>query len=169
MLALLHARFAGPFGNGAQYVFMEHVRNGAGYDCERTIDALAMSMWKRDGLLLHGFEVKCSRSDWLTELRTPAKAGAWVGLVDRFWLVVADDSIVRVGELPEAWGLIVLRAGELVVVVEPRPLRPEHAKKPAKVPLPPALGRSALAAMMRAACRSEATSVEEEVVAGEPG
>ena len=71
----------------------------------RTADFVAQDMWEAKGLILHGHEVKVSRSDWLTELADPSKAEAIKRYCDRWWLVVPDRSIVR-DDLPEGWGLL---------------------------------------------------------------
>jgi hypothetical protein len=79
---------------------------------------MAMSLWPSRGLLLSAFEVKCSRSDWLRELKDPSKAEAFQRYVDFFYLVVSDEKIVAPGELPVTWGLMAPRGGGLGVVVE---------------------------------------------------
>lgn len=57
---------------------------------------------------VHGFEIKISRSDWLRELKTGGeKSVFWRAYCNYFWLVVPDASIVKPGELPEGWGLLV--------------------------------------------------------------
>jgi hypothetical protein len=71
--------------------------------------------------------VKVSRSDWLTELRDPEKAEAFRPYMHYWWLVVSDASIVRDGELPEGWGLIVksgsvLRAKVKAPRLDPMPM-----------------------------------------------
>lgn len=128
MLDLLAARYDVNNGNGPRYVFAEHVRNEAGfggYDREqwlagngrrstlRTADAMAVDLWPSTGNLVHGFEVKVSRSDWLCELRDPTKADAFRRFCDHWWLVVPDASIVR-DDLPDGWGLLAVgRDGKL--------------------------------------------------------
>lgn len=111
LLGLLRRRYAQMNGNGPRWALIPHVRNGAGWGGEtglgglRTCDALAVALWTSDGLGLHGHEVKCSRADWLRELKDPTKADAWLRYCDRWWLVAAPG-VVRDGELPEGWGLI---------------------------------------------------------------
>lgn len=90
------------------WALLEEVRDAAGYDATRSADALAMSLWKSRGLELHGFEIKVSRSDWLREKGSPEKAESISRYCDRWWLVVSDESIVKDGEVPPAWGLLVL-------------------------------------------------------------
>ena len=91
-------------GNGGhRWIIAEHVRSSAGFDARRTADALAIDTWPSKGLELHGFEVKCSRSDWLAELRQPDKAEAFRRYCDRWWLVTSDRTIVR-DDLPDGWG-----------------------------------------------------------------
>lgn len=111
MLDLLHDRYASGGGNGPRYVVAEHVRNQAGFggywgtEALRTADAIAVDLWPSAGNLVHGFEVKVSRSDWLTELKDPTKADAFRRYCDHWWLVVPEDTIVR-DDLPEGWGLL---------------------------------------------------------------
>lgn len=112
MLDLIHARYSkvAP-GNGPRYVVAEHVRNQCGFGGWwgtgplRTADALVVDLWPSSGHLVHGFEVKVSRSDWLTELKDPDKAEAFKPYCDHWWLVVPDVEIVR-SDLPLGWGLL---------------------------------------------------------------
>lgn len=155
MLAMLRDRYTEKAGNGDAWAFVTHVRDAAGFDAKRTIDGLAMSLWPSRGLLVHGFEVKCDRGDWLREMKNPAKAESFARLVDRFWLVVADEAIVKDGELPEPWGLLVVRGGRLVQKVEARPLHPDARE------LPPGLDRSFIASLLRAATKSRTALADE--------
>lgn len=104
-------------GNGGhRWIIAEKVRARAGFagwgDREhgrlRTADALAIDTWISKGMELHGFEMKCSRSDWLTELRQPEKSEAFRRVCDRWWLVTSDPAIVKDGELPGGWGHMTL-------------------------------------------------------------
>lgn len=90
----------------------------------RIADFVAVDAWSRDKHAVIGHEIKVSRSDWLAELRQPAKAEAWKRYCRRWWLVVSDESIVR-HDLPDRWGLMVLTPSGLSVRVPPRPLKPE--------------------------------------------
>lgn len=88
--------------------FITQIRNGTGWNqVTRTADAMAMGLWPSTGLELIGFELKVSRSDWLHELKQPEKAEEMKQFCDRWYLVVPDESIVKPGELPEGWGLMV--------------------------------------------------------------
>lgn len=74
--------------------------------------------------VLHGHEVKISRSDWLTELADPTKSAAWRRYCDRWWLVAPRD-VVR-DDLPEGWGHLAPDSrGRLRVVVHAPLLTPE--------------------------------------------
>lgn len=109
---LLRERYAKNSGNGPDYVFMTQVRNAAGYDAKRTFDAVAVSCWPSRGLHIEVIEIKVSRSDWLAELKKPAKAEAAHEVADYF-TVCAPSGIVKKSELPDGWGLIeVLGDGE---------------------------------------------------------
>lgn len=127
MLDLIHARYGKVQpGNGPRYVVAEHVRNYCGFAGDRTTsrlrtaDALAVDLWPSSGHRVHGFEVKVSRSDWLTELKDPSKAEAFKPYCDHWWLVVPDASIVR-GDLPEGWGLLAVTEGGVLRVRKPAP------------------------------------------------
>jgi hypothetical protein len=157
MLDLIHERHSiARGGNGPRYVVAEHVRNEAGfggYDHTsairggkrttlRTADAIAVDLWPSSGNLVHGFEVKVSRSDWLTELRDPSKADAFRRYCDHWWLVVSDANIAHDG-VPDGWGLLAVgRDGRLRVRVKAPRLQRE--------PMPPTF----VAALLRATVRT---------------
>ncbi len=160
MIEALRRHYSETADNGSAWAFIPKVRNAAGFDANGTCDAICMDLWPSRGLLLHGFEIKVTRSDWLRELKNPDKSQRFIDTLDRWWVVAADSEIVREEELPEGWGLLVADKygfGRLVQKVEARPLRPdpdvsthwsrrEHADRP--------VTRSFLAALLRAATRS---------------
>jgi hypothetical protein len=120
--AMLLKALRGMHGGDA-WGLLTKVRSGTGFsDRLRTADALAMSLWPSRGLELHGFEVKVSRSDWVKELRVAAKAEEFARYCDRWWVVAG---VVREGELPPTWGLLVWHAGQLTVGFPAPKLSPE--------------------------------------------
>lgn len=136
MLDLLHDRYSQRSQADTQrFVCAEHVRSHCGFSgwdyangtarTMRTADFIAQDTWEAQGLLLHGHEVKVSRSDWLTELADPTKAEAIKRYCDRWWLVASDKSIVR-NDLPDDWGLLVPgRNGRLRIARQAPQLNPE--------------------------------------------
>lgn len=127
MLDRLRLRYGRTYRNGPyvgrQFVIAEKVATSPGaFAGDRIADAIVLDTWgtpyadrtererahSRWGAhqSVHGFEVKVSRGDWLTELADPEKAAAWVRYCHYFWLVAADRSIVR-DDLPNGWGLLV--------------------------------------------------------------
>ncbi|MET4143888.1 hypothetical protein [Arthrobacter sp. UYCo732] len=95
-----------------RWVRAEHVKSSLGYsEGDRIADFVAGDKHGGnsfgDKLALHGHEVKVLRADWLSELRDPAKADAIKRHMHHWWLVVPDANIVKPGELPEDWGLLV--------------------------------------------------------------
>lgn len=142
MLTWLHAWYAKRTGgNGDRYMFARHVRSHAGFDA-RTADAVVMDLWVSKGLELHGIEVKISRSDWLNELRDQDKWRPVGQYMDRWWVAISDRTFIRPGELPDSWGLLEVNAAGVQIV----------RRAPRLQPLP--VGRSFLAALVRAASRS---------------
>lgn len=118
LTALIHAKY-----EGEAFARLAQVRNATGFNSTtRTADAMVMSLWPSRGIWLSGFEVKSSRSDWLSELKKPAKAeeiGRWCHY---WWLVAANEDVVRGDELPEAWGLMVPdKSGKKLQVVKEAP------------------------------------------------
>lgn len=121
------------------YAVLPGVANGTGSHKSRTIDAVIMSLWPSRGQHLHGIEIKVSRNDWVRELADPAKQESHFKHMDYFWLAVGDESIVRDGELPETWGLLVPARTKLKVI------------KPAPLLKPEVMTRAMLAAILRRA------------------
>ena len=131
IIDLLRQRYGRQNGNGREWAFLSHVRSTTGFASGgdvRTADALAMSMYRSKRHVLHGFEVKVSRSDWLRELKDPSKSVAIASYCDYWWLAVSEPEVVKAGELPPKWGLLVATKG--------RPC-PDDWKPPAWAPLAP--------------------------------
>jgi hypothetical protein len=90
------------------FAFMREFRDATGFDAIRSADALAFGMYVSRGQVIIGFEVKVSRSDWLRELKDPAKADPIARYCDYFNLVVpaTGPGVCAISELPSPWGLI---------------------------------------------------------------
>lgn len=86
---------------------LHEVRNGTGYGIqEGYADVLAMSVWPSRGLRLIGAELKISRSDWIHELKNPAKAERFVKHTHNWYLITANDA-AKIEEIPPTWGWMV--------------------------------------------------------------
>ncbi len=161
MIDLLHSRYnTRSQGTGNRYVCMSHVRSDAGFDAQRTADFMALDLWPSQGLLLHGHEVKISRSDWLNELKDPEKAGAFIPHMDYWWLVIADKDMVKPGELPKDWGMLAVGGDGYLRVVKQAPrLKPARLKlnewgRPVRDSEAGPIQRGLAAAMLRAAVKT---------------
>jgi hypothetical protein len=142
--ALLRMQYAAP-----QYATVEEVRNTTGRikrvkgtTGPRYADMLAIGLWPSNGLEIMGFEVKVSRADWLKELSDDKKAVPVKQYCDRWYLVTSSEKIVKEGELPSDWGLMVLNGNSIKVIVEAPKLNAEP------------LDRGFLASLMRNATLS---------------
>lgn len=155
LLNLLHARYGviRPGTDARRYAVAEHVSNTgpgwmSGLGRERIVDFVAQDTYfetlgadgrphpwvhndanrPRPRQVLHGFEVKVSRSDWLAELRDPSKAEAWKRYCDRWWLVAPRNVVDAVrGDLPDDWGLMCpsgngLRVARQAPLLDPEPM-----------------------------------------------
>ena len=162
VLGLLRAKLTKPGNGGAgEFALLAHVRNRAGFDARRTFDAVAVSLWPSRGFTLHCYEVKCSRSDWLSELKEPAKAEAAAEFCDHFSIVAAGPGIVRDGELPPTWGLLVVRGAALRTVVRAPLLPGADINRP--------LPRSVVVPMLRSAGAAVAVAPVELAAARTEG
>ncbi len=147
--AALRLHYAAP-----EYATLEEVRNATGRlkkrhgKQPRYCDLLAMGLWPSMGLELIGFEVKVSRQDWLNEIKDEKKSVAISQMCDRWYLVVPTEKIVKEGELPSGWGMIVV-TGTAVREVVPAP---KLESKP--------LTREFLASLLRNATTSNPDYVE---------
>lgn len=128
------------------YAVLREVGDATGARHKRWADAICMSLWPSRGLTLIGFEIKVSRTDWLKELKDPSKADAICRYCDRWYVVAGDASIIKPGELPPTWGLLVPHGDGLKVSVEAPELTPQP------------FDRGFVAAIMRRACEQ---SVDE--------
>lgn len=79
------------------------IGNGTGGTC----DAIYVGFTSTSGRVLVGHELKISRADWVKELNSPGKADGWADECHQWYLVVSNPAIVRDGELPVGWGLMV--------------------------------------------------------------
>lgn len=145
VVAALQKRYEPP-----GFAFLTEVGNATSWDCNRHCDAMAMGLWKSRGIKLHGFEVKVSRSDWRKEFKSPAKAEAIAVYCDYWWVAVSDFDIVKDGELPETWGLLVMDAKGKLVVAKDAPLNSD----------PKTINRPFLAALLRKSIEQKASAAE---------
>lgn len=127
MLDLLAARYnterQGTIAD--RWVRAEHVRSTQDYrELLSVADFIAVDKYS-SSQAMHGHEVKVSRSDWLTELRDLSKAERVKRFCNFWWLVVPDASIVKAGELPDGWGLLVKSGASLRAKVKAPELSPE--------------------------------------------
>ena len=152
MLDLLHGRYGQQSHNGAvqadRYVRAEHVRASAGFDC-RTADFIAYDTWASSKFAIHGVEIKISRTDWLRELKDPAKAEPFMAWCSHWWLAVPDRAMVKPDELPPGWGLLAGRTLLRAAVSAPRR---------DVAPIPPGSVAALLRAAVKTATRDLATA-----------
>lgn len=122
-----------------QYAVLYEVANGMGETFSGYADAIVMSLFPSRGLDVHGFEIKTSRRDWLSELRKPRKADRIAKFCNTWWLVAGSEEVARKEEVPDTWGFLVYSKGDLHRAQKPKRLKPM------------ALDREFVAAMLRRA------------------
>ena len=103
----------------------EHVRSTqTHYQLTSIADFVAIDKYASTQAI-HGHEVKVSRADWLTELRDLSKSERIKRYCNFWWLVVSDAAIVKPGELPDDWGLLVKSGDRIRAKVKAPELTPE--------------------------------------------
>lgn len=161
VLDRLVARYGRRYPNGAQqtlrYVGAAHVRFGPLWP-RAIADFLALDTWGNYGPEatrhpLLGFEVKVSRSDYLSEIKNLDKSLPFREVCREWYMVVSDRGIVR-DDLPEGWGLLVANSRGLLCV-----------RKSALNPSPKPIPRGLLAGFMRAVATQASEQREAAVVA----
>ena len=146
------AAISGHFGHGERYAVLFEVRNAAGFNANRSIDAVVMSLWPSLGLELWGMEIKVNRYDWTRELNNPKKASDVFHHFDR-WFLVAPDGVAKSDEIPGPWGwFIPSKDGRL-----------QRAREAAKNPDVKPLDRQFLAMLMRQTARKDGALIESAV------
>jgi hypothetical protein len=108
----IKARYSAP-----EWATFFEVANGTGSLGRNYADAVAMNLFPSRGLRMHGFEIKVSRGDWLSELKNPHKSDAIQRYCNHWWIVTPAD-IVKDGELPPTWGHLILKGNGLNCVVK---------------------------------------------------
>lgn len=106
LMARLERHYIKPGQDLAGGVFVPEVGQNGQWGRGRRCDAIYVGFTSTSGRLLVGHEVKASRGDWLTELKSPGKADTWADQCHEWWLVTAPG-IVADGELPDGWGHMV--------------------------------------------------------------
>jgi hypothetical protein len=91
------------YGVDQGWLLFYEVPNRTGFKGDRSADALALSTWPSQGICLHGFEVKRSRSDLLKELRDETKAAAFKRYCHYWWLTISDTKLAEGVEVPDSW------------------------------------------------------------------
>lgn len=120
ILDLVEARYS-----TLHWVFLREIRNDTGFQSTRSADALAVGLYHSRGQLLIGFEKKVSRPDWLKELREPDKAEAFAQFCDQWYIVVPEEDIVKLDELPPTWGLLLAKGKRIRTVKQAPTLIPK--------------------------------------------
>lgn len=111
-----------------EYALLPEVSDEAGRR-NRSADAVAMNTWPSRGLEVHGIEIKSYRSDWIKELKNPAKAENIFQYCDRWWICAAAEDVVKENEVPETWGFLLVKNGRIYTIKEAPKLSPQPLTK----------------------------------------
>jgi hypothetical protein len=124
-----------------EYGIVFEVAQATGFDANRRLDAMAMSLWPSRGLHVSGIEIKVARNDWRREKSNPEKAEQLARFCHYFY-IASPTGVVPLSEVPANWGLLeVSDSGKIREAKAAASLKPEP------------VGYEFLAAVFRAASR----------------
>lgn len=106
--ALLRKRYQHP-----EWALCFEVANATGTNARRYADAVAMNLFPSRGLAVHGFEIKVSKADFMSEIANPEKSAAVQQYCDHWW-IVAPANAVDESLLPATWGWLRVDGTKLV-------------------------------------------------------
>lgn len=106
----LAGKFSWPY-----YFYVREIANATGFEGFRRLDAIAVGLYRTVRYEILGFEIKVSRSDWLSEKKRTDKASVFMQSVDGFYLV-CPRHVAGIDDLPEGWGLMEYRGGRLFTI-----------------------------------------------------
>lgn len=102
------------------------VSDNAGASRGRSIDFMMMNLWPSRGLSLTGIERKTHRSDWLREIKNPAKQESIFKYCDYFYLLTDGSvEVAKIEEIPATWGWMSVEKGKIVVKKDAPKLQPQ--------------------------------------------
>jgi hypothetical protein len=121
----------------------------------RYLDFMVVNLWESRGLSVTGIEVKSYRSDWLNELKNPAKQELHVPYCDYFYLFTTDENVAKLEEIPENWGWMTIKGDKIFTL-----------KKAPKLDAKPIPKQLMIAMLRRAADKTEfihQDSIKDEI------
>lgn len=107
-----------------EYALLAEVSNAAGFGRSHSCDYISIGLWPSRGLEITGIELKSFRNDWLRELKKPEKAEAFFKYCDRWYLLIDDEKIAQLAEVPPTWGLLCVKGKRIVTLKEAPKLSP---------------------------------------------
>jgi hypothetical protein len=119
---LLRRRYSPP-----EWAFFSELRVGTGYvgfdhnqvkNPEQRLDGWAINCWPSKGLTSIAFEIKVSRSDFLSEIANPDKRQQAIAHSNEFYFVT-PAGLIGAEEVPEECGLMIVKDDALRIVKRP--------------------------------------------------
>lgn len=113
-----------------EWAFFTELRLAAGWESgrhsddikgEQRVDALAFNCWPSKGFRRIAFEVKVTRSDFLSEIKKPEKRASAMSVAHQFFFVTPEGLVTK-DEIPEGCGLmeIALDGERLITLNAPK-------------------------------------------------
>lgn len=114
----IHAAGDKRTGLSLEWALFFELRNGTGHGRQdRYVDAFAFNLYPSKKHWRVAYEIKVSRSDFLSELKKPEKRAFGFEISNEFWYV-CTPGVAKPEEIPEGCGLLVVQGGKLKRVVQ---------------------------------------------------
>lgn len=107
-----------------EYVLMPEVSCGNGY-----MDWIAVGLWSSRGFPIIGHEQKSFRSDWLRELKKPAKQESHFRYLNQMYLLTDKENVAKPEEIPAPWGWKHIKNDKVYTMKKAPQLTPEPVPK----------------------------------------
>lgn len=120
---LLAERYKDP----RQYAVAYEVGNSTGGSQFRRLDVVAVNCYESKGFAIEGIEIKVSRADLMREVQDASKHNVFFDNLD-YYSVAIPAGIVKLDELPAAWGVYTVKDSNLRTTRKPKPLHDEGLK-----------------------------------------
>jgi len=108
-----------------EWVYIHELPDGTGSECRGWIDGFAINCWHCNSLRRIAYEIKISRSDFLSELKFSEKRRSALLFSNEYYFVTPKDLVIK-SELPLECGLIEWDGAQHLKTIVKAPRRAAH-------------------------------------------
>jgi hypothetical protein len=102
--------------DGRQWIYFEECPVGTGWKGSNYIDAYVIAVWPSERNKRIAYEIKCSRQDFLNEIKRPVKRRPALYFSNEYYFVT-PKGLIKPEELPIECGLMEVEGDKLVTKI----------------------------------------------------